>query len=119
MYTTAADLVVVMELASEGELFNVLERGGALPEPEARCAPNQFATRIATPFRQCGLMLGVLYTSLIGQPLSATPIVIGNMVEKILPRAFIHALLQLTQTQRGGAKGKQSSWRVSIVPSKG
>mmetsp|Transcript_16230 Transcript_16230/g.48622 ORF Transcript_16230/g.48622 Transcript_16230/m.48622 type:complete len:348 (-) Transcript_16230:1469-2512(-) len=47
VYTTAADLVVVMELASEGELFNVLERGGALPEPEARSFFRQIISGLA------------------------------------------------------------------------
>lgn len=36
MYTTEKDLVVVMELASQGELFGVLDNG---PLPEAAARP--------------------------------------------------------------------------------
>ena len=47
MYTTSEHLVVVMELASEGELFGLLKRQGALKEEVARGLFRQLISAIA------------------------------------------------------------------------
>jgi serine/threonine protein kinase len=46
VYTTSEHLVVVMELASEGELFGLLKRQGALPEDAARVLFRQLISAI-------------------------------------------------------------------------
>jgi serine/threonine protein kinase len=47
VYTTSEHLVVVMELASEGELFGLLKRQGALTEEVARGLFRQLISAIA------------------------------------------------------------------------